>query len=248
MTQQQFEDTVRNYGESEFYDLNLKRLSSQTAEGRLGGRRNLSARVNEVEPAANLNPHTPDNIITDFGVRFRERHKRIAGSSITDSAVDYAQANRTAKFTDNFAEGTPIEIAGNNDHNVVVGNHLVYKSLGDALESYIDAQRQGRAVTSEQLLRGTAQIVQRDASNRLGGENNDPEHIADLVSYCYQSSPAHVIFGTASRIRDEALDRMKAQVPEDQRAAYAGRTLKAHIATGDDGKLTAARDLYKITL
>jgi HEPN domain-containing protein len=95
----------------------------------------------------------------------------------------------------------------------------------------------------------TAQLVVDAVRQNLADPHASTEaidKIAGMVARTYQTSEAnraqYIADGTASTLKR----KIETMLPEDERAAYAERTLKARAALGGDNVSMAANDLYEL--
>ena len=219
-------------------------LSSDDPGQKSQARNGLEAVLRHGVPHLNVSPITPENVLNDAGVRLKERNERLGIEKFTEdpnSLIDEGKNSSGDNFKDNYLTVTPYEIVGEDEHNKIAKNHRNYVGLISVLGVY---SRDPRSMSHNEFVGRTIPYLEEDLKELLG---NDPEGLGDLVKSVYATtvSSGEALY-TAKIVTKSVKQRIEKLLPEDKRASYVEKTLKARVSAGGDELKIAADDLYRL--
>lgn len=217
--------------------------STEDPDAKVVTRRNLEGLINNTIPHLNINIRSPEALVNDAGIRVRDRYDRLGFEKFSEdkiALINTAKASSGDNFKNRYLTITPYEIVNNDTHNAIAGVHSNFTGLREVIKNY---NENPKAATHRQFIAETLPYIDADIQGLLG---NDPEGLGDLAKQVYVSASPHEAEAVAHLVLGSIKGRLDRALPEDQRADYVERTLKARAIGSDEDAKIAAKDIYKL--
>lgn len=236
-----YEEFKKAIEESTGVEENLEHVASGEPKRIGAGRQNLEVLINNHLKSQRINMNTPDSQVYNFANTVEKRLEGEAANILKDNPSDIISQIRSdndEKFEKAYLAVPFVEGAESNTE--IAEAHKTYITLQSEAQKAIQTKDFGSLLV--RVLENTKTKINRPYAN-----DKDTEELLKLYVASLEASGPEAIMGEAQYLINEAKERMDALVPEDKRAAYAEKNLKALAEKGEDEARMAVRVISRIT-
>jgi hypothetical protein len=245
-----------------------KNISHEDPVKRGNARSKLESTLRNYDGNLVFGRHDVDSHLMTY---FNDAQKELVGRSIDafaenpDGIVEYAYAADPKKFADNYLSIDPsivkvVKVDGKDVVQIevlVLGNENRDKALASAhniyhtLNQYLEKRKEAKDLKDlSSFTKESAKTLEASIAlhfQLMGADEKTAMKRAKLIKNTYESSTPEEAYQMLQYTANQMKDDIERIIPEDKRAEYALKLLKAKIATNLEPNIkTASQDLYSI--